>query len=142
MDLDGTVFCYKKCIINYNDIVYYAKYSINENSNELVYQLCLLEEHEELNYILKKLSELESEEVEYIKNKWLYAILLYFYRNRNNYTDPLSIVENVYVDFDYPEAISHLIRYMPIDNDSEYGDRAIYNKWSDYIINNSEEYIK
>lgn len=135
-------YAIKNGIINCNDVIYYAKYSVNESSNDLVYQLCLLEESEKIYNILKRLSEFELEETEYIKNKWIFAILLYFYKNKNKYSDPLSMVEEVYVDFDYPDSIRNLIRYMPVDDDSKYGDAEIYIKWKKYIINNFKLYAE
>ena len=120
-------YAIKNGIINYDDVIYYTKYSINERSNDLVYQLCLLEESEKIDDILKRLSEFELEETKHIKNK---------------YSDPLSMVEKVYVDFDYPDSICNLIRYMPVDDDSKYGDMKIYKKWRKYITNNFKLYVE
>lgn len=133
-------YAIKNDIINCDDVIYYAKYSINERSDDLVYQLCLLEESEKIDDILKKLSEFELEETEYIKNKWIFAILLDFYKNK--YSDPLNMVEKVYVDFDYPDSICNLIRYMPVEDDSKYGDTEIYKKWRKYITNNFKLYVE
>jgi hypothetical protein len=45
--------------------------------------------------------------------KWLFLSLYWLYINRCKFDDPLDVLEGVYTDFDYPDAIKHLIRYMP-----------------------------
>ncbi len=43
------------------------------------------------------------------QEKWLFIILLWLFTNRNNYSEPLKMVETIYEDFDYPEAIESLL---------------------------------
>ena len=48
-----------------------------------------------------------------IANKWLYIVLKWTYDNKASFPDPLSIVEEIYAYFDYPEEIKCFVRYMP-----------------------------
>jgi hypothetical protein len=33
--------------------------------------------------------------------------------NKDSYSDPLVLVEQLYADFNYPETIASFVRYMP-----------------------------
>ncbi len=46
-------------------------------------------------------------------DRLLFLALFWLYLNQDKFKDPLAIVENIYADFDYPESIKHLVRYMP-----------------------------
>lgn len=48
-----------------------------------------------------------------ISEKWLFLSIYWLYVNQSKFDDPLEVLEGVYADFNYPEAIKHLIRYMP-----------------------------
>ncbi len=55
----------------------------------------------------------DTNDIEKTTKKWLYLCLLYLYKNKVNFDDPLQVIESIYSDFNYPEEIKHLIRYMP-----------------------------
>ena len=79
-----------------------------------------------------------------LKDKWLYLVLAWLYETRDDYNDPLELVEGVYADFDYPESISNFVRYMPAsetDSQNEGIDQLYYN-WKNYLIKQEEHYKK
>lgn len=67
-----------------------------------------------------------------IKYLWLYLILAWLYENRNEISDPLGEVEKLYADFDCPEEIQGLVRYMPPE-DEPIGEEGIISLWGDYV---------
>lgn len=58
----------------------------------------------------------DKQDGEEIKEKWLYLILKWLYKNRSKYKDPLAIVEELYEEFEYPEDMKTFVRYMPSDS--------------------------
>jgi hypothetical protein len=50
---------------------------------------------------------------------WIFLLLSFLFEHQENYDDPLEIVEELYADFNYPEEISSLVRYMPPPKESK-----------------------
>jgi len=86
----------------------------------------------------------EKEDAKSIQGKWLYLLLAWIYENKDGFTDPLQLVEQVYADFDYPESIEPFVRYMPSDEPSlgsvEKDTARLYEKWNSYLLGQSEFY--
>lgn len=74
---------------------------------------------------------------EEISAKWLYLALAWLYNNRDSVADPLSIVEEIYADFDYPREIAPFIRYMPMVGPDlgsrEKNEQRLYDYWKEYL---------
>ena len=92
-------------------------------------------------YWLIALIELVEEENKYdekhAKEKYLYAVLKWVYKNQSTFSEPLEAVECIYADFDYPEIISKFVRYAS-NNEPDLGSRElnikrIYNNWEKYL---------
>ncbi len=49
-------------------------------------------------------------------DRCLFLALFWLYLNQDKFQDPLAIIESIYADFDYPESIKHLVRYMPSED--------------------------
>lgn len=65
---------------------------------------------------------------------WMRILLAWAYEKRSSFSDPLSIVEQVYVDFGYPNEIRHLVRYNPPDDSSsENGESYLLRMWGEYV---------
>jgi hypothetical protein len=64
---------------------------------------------------------------------WLYLALAWVYENRNDYSDPLSIVEQLYADFEYPNEIEGFVRFMPPGEGQLTGEAAVYERWRAYL---------
>lgn len=75
-----------------------------------------------------------------IRDKWLYLTLAWIYEHRDEYSDPLQAVENVYADFDYPSQIAGFVRYMPMKGadlgSKAANERRLYDRWEEFL----EEY--
>ena len=72
-----------------------------------------------------------------VRSKWLYILLAWLYENKDMFEDPLAIVEEIYVEFDYPEEIAHLIRYMPIE-EADLGSKEanlgrLVTRWGEFV---------
>lgn len=65
--------------------------------------------------------------------KWLYLELKAAYESRRDLQDALGVVEELYVEFEYPASIESLIRYMPIQPGEEPGEAAILTRWAVYL---------
>lgn len=74
---------------------------------------------------------------EKIRERWLYLVLAWIYEHRNECSDPLQRVEEVYADFDYPERIASFVRYMPMNGpdlgNREANERRLFERWAQYL---------
>ncbi len=75
-----------------------------------------------------------------IQKKWLYLTLSWMFEHRTEIDDPLTEVESVYANFDYPEEIENFVRYMPptdgVDPKSyskEENEQRMMEKWRWYL---------
>jgi hypothetical protein len=84
---------------------------------------------------------------EEIKRKWWALILDWILTNRGSFDDPLAEVEEIYADFDYPEELAPLVRYMPPtdgwrpdEHSSEANIDRLYRHWRDLVARKRKEY--
>lgn len=70
--------------------------------------------------------------------KWLFVLLAAAYDQRSKFSDPLSIVEQIYADFEYPPSITRFVRYMPVHPGDEIGERALLQRWGAFILSEGE----
>lgn len=124
-------FAYKNKIAVIEDIVNYAKYLLSENTSnfDIVLKLALSDNESSLQFLDVLCDNEKNIDEDYIKKKWLYALLSYLYKNKEKYTSVLDIVELIYSDFDYPNEMSGFIRYMP----KKY--TSLYDGWYEYLSN-------
>ena len=71
--------------------------------------------------------------------KWTYLELKAAYEVRDRLKDPLGVVEQIYADFDYPEAVSAFVRYMPPPPGAHTGEDALYDRWAKYLAGEASE---
>jgi hypothetical protein len=60
---------------------------------------------------------------------WLFLALAWLHEHRSEHVEPLEVVEMLYADFDYPEEIEGLVRFMPPPPGAASGHRAIEQRW-------------
>ena len=60
---------------------------------------------------------------------WIFLLLSFLLEHQANYEDPLEIVEELYADFDYPEEIIPLVRYMPPPEGVEGSEERLFENW-------------
>lgn len=63
---------------------------------------------------------------------WLYLQMRAAYLVRSTLRDPLGVVEEIYADFDYPNSIASIVRYMP-DDSPERGEHVLMERWAAYV---------
>lgn len=88
--------------------------------------------------------ETNEDEDSIIREKWLYILLSWLWNNRESFEDPLSEVESIYADFDYPAEMDSFIKYMPpadgynpsIHSHTENINRLMSN-WEKYLQNSA-----
>lgn len=51
--------------------------------------------------------------------RWLFLVLAWVYEHRADWDDPLGVVEDLFVDFDYPEEIRGFVRSTPVEDGYE-----------------------
>lgn len=68
---------------------------------------------------------------------WLFLVLDWLWHHREMFSDPLEIVELLYADFEYPEEIQGLIRFMPLPpNDPS----QPVDRWREYLDGERHRY--
>ncbi|MBN3862001.1 DUF2247 family protein [Pseudomonas frederiksbergensis] len=60
---------------------------------------------------------------------WIFLLLSFLFEHQENYEDPFEIVEEIYADFDYPEEIAPLVRYMPPPEGVEGSEERLFENW-------------
>ncbi|WP_132085140.1 DUF2247 family protein [Harryflintia acetispora] len=104
-------------------------------------ELAMLFKGEEIEPYLSRLASSTSQDANETEKRWLYLLLKWIYDNKFRlYTAPLEMIEIVYADFDYPEAISNLIRYMPSDG-ANIGENVLFENWKLYLNTNRKLYL-
>jgi hypothetical protein len=84
--------------------------------------------------------EVSDEPVEQRGRVWLYLALAWLLEHRSAYDDPLAVIEMLYADFDYPEDIRSLVRFMPPGPGDRPGVEGIEQRWSDFVARLGREY--
>jgi hypothetical protein len=84
--------------------------------------------------------EIESDPDAEPERVWLYLALAWLHDHKDQYADPLQIIEMLYSDFGYPTDIEGLVRFMPPPPGSPTGVEAIEARWSEYLQRRLDEY--
>jgi hypothetical protein len=71
---------------------------------------------------------------------WLFLALAWLHEHRSEHLEPLEVIEELYADFDYPEEIEGLVRFMPPPHGAATGHRAIEQRWEDFVSRKSAQY--
>jgi hypothetical protein len=148
--------------VTWNDILYgiqkgylpndsaieYAVDVIKSESNvtDTVLELASLFKGESISPYIECLSqEIDSQNDEVTKDKFLYILLHWIYEHQELYSDqinkdypnPLYAIEAVYDDFGFPKSISHLIYYLPTTEPKlksvELNTKRLYERWKEYL---------
>ncbi|HIQ51678.1 MAG TPA: DUF2247 family protein, partial [Pseudomonas pachastrellae] len=70
---------------------------------------------------------------------WIFLSFFWVFINRGKYQDPLGIVEELYADFDYPESVAPIVRYMPAADPSVAGENQLFKNWSNMLESSRRE---
>jgi len=124
---------YDKKFLSREDIIYYAVLILDLSIEkfEIVLELSIASPEDDIDSLLSKLVNSDkSEDMDYIRKKWLFVIMCYLYYNKEKIKNIYETIEDIYSDFDYPEEIKGLIRYMPCD---DYSNMSFNERWVNYI---------
>jgi len=121
--------------------------SYNDDFPQQVMDLASLHKSESESvypFLTELANQVTDENYEIMIEKWLYLLLEWVYEHRNSYSEPLSIVEQLYADFDYPQLITTFVRYMPSDEPDlgslELNESRLYKKWKSYLDSQKERF--
>lgn len=106
----------EKSLISYSEIISYAVRILSDEVDQFdrVVELSIAEEDEVEELIFKLALDEEKKDLELVTSKWIFAIIYATYSYLNN--EIYNVIEDVYVKFEYPQEIKHLIGYMPCDD--------------------------
>jgi len=71
---------------------------------------------------------------------WLFLALAWLWHHQGDFDDPLEVIELLYAEFNYPEEIRGLVRYMPALPGERTGQGAIYERWRMYLDRATSRY--
>ncbi len=135
------LFALNNNIITSEAAIDYAGYIINENvaGYNTVMEMACLNSDEDPKQLIEELIQLENAQTECeVKSRWLYLILKWLYKKRNEIEDVLEVVEEIYFQFEYPESIKSFVRYLP----SEEGDLGSLELNRERLFKNWEKYLE
>jgi hypothetical protein len=116
-------------------VVDYAAKSLSAESPEEQYELACLT-GDDANDVQECVSRLAVKDVQDVKGSekaWMFLIFLWVFMNKDRYQDPLGVVEELYADFEYPESVAPIVRYIPAADPSLEGEDQLYKNWSNML---------
>lgn len=99
---------------------------------------CLLsDEYSRVGDLVSQISEDPTEEPSTV---WFYLALEWLYAHRDDYADPLEMVEMLSADFEFPADARALLRFTPVQPGAPMGLDAMEHRWRDYLRAKSREF--
>lgn len=125
--------------VDCSEVSSYACESLTKNSSTNEYELASLgcDGFSNVRDLLKTLTgnELDSEN---LSGAWAYLLLSWIFDNKENYCDPFELVDMVCAEFNYPDELLSLIRYMPLQEGGEGSEEYLMSNWARYLFEYSE----
>ncbi len=118
---------------------YEAGLSLSSAEEELA--LLLSDDVDRVDELVRNL-EISDEPTERRARLWLYLALAWLLDHRSDYDDVLEVIEMLYADFDYPEEIRSLVRFMPPGPGDRPGVEGIEQRWRDFVDRVGREYLE
>jgi hypothetical protein len=124
-----------KGFLDTRGVVEYAIGTLSNTSVPAHFELtCLAVDDDFAIYeCLDRLAGEADQDAVYLQRVWLFLCLLWIFRNKDAYEDPLGVVEELYSDFDYPEIMAPAVRYMPTSDSSPGSEARLYVKWQETL---------
>ena len=118
-----------------------AKYeaSVPMSNTEVELALLLSDDLDRVDELTEAL-EILDEPLEARARLWLFLALAWVLEHLGDFDDPFEVVEMLYADFDYPDEITGLVRFMPAEGGQAVGLRAIEERWRQYVSRVAAEY--
>ncbi len=74
---------------------------------------------------------------EQVRDRWLFLSLAWLYEHREQCSNPLQRVEEVYADFGYPKEVASFVRYMPMEGPDlgsrEANEARLLERWKRFV---------
>ena len=136
-------FGMSRAYISAEGVVEFAMDSLTTGSDESHFALAGMRgaNRWDVDGVLEKLESFAEPDLEDCKAHWWYLLLLWVYKNRSIYDDPLSIVEEIYAEFEYPERMASIIRYMPSDSNYAGGQEKLMENWRSLLEAVAESFV-
>ena len=127
--------------LSHQAAIEHAQYElgVDDNNEQYVIELAILTPSESLYphslhpFIGNLANAVPNKDRDTSKQKLLYLVLEWVYRNRETFEDPLQVVEIIYADFGYPKGIVSFVRYMPMTVDEISLEPDIETRWSIFL---------
>lgn len=148
--------------INWNDILFAINNGYFNNASAIEYAVILLgkdEENEKIldlacinsqeitkeellqEYVIELADTVSEKEKEETKDKIMYVLLNLLFDNKNTFEDPLSAIEVIYDDFNFPKSIENFVRYMQIEEENSVSIvEMYYNNWEKYLCSQKSRF--
>ena len=112
-------------------VVEFAVNSLSADAPAEQYELACLSDDDvnDVKNCVTHLAAKDIREFEDTKKAWMFLVFLWVFKNKDRYQDSLGVAEELYADFDYPDSISPIIRYMPSANASLEGEDQLFKNW-------------
>lgn len=138
------LWAYRKGLIGWRTPVDLARAGLNVGEHRDPQELELAsmgkDEDWKVSPLLEQLAERIHVPEAVSKRKWLYLALLSLFERRDELEDPFGDVEEVYVDFGYPDEVSPFVRYMPPVDEWDprshsplENEKRMLDKWREYL---------
>lgn len=101
--------------------------------------LLLADDYDKADDLIRQL-EISDESSEQRARLWLLLSLAWLREHREAFADPLEVIEMLYADFEYPDEIRNLVRFMPPQAGEATGVNAIEDRWRQYLELTAAEY--
>nr|WP_280527073.1 DUF2247 family protein [Listeria grandensis] len=106
-----------------------------------VLEISFLLKGESVFPFIEELASSECVHEDELKEKLLFIIMQWLFDTRQEFEDPLGMVEEIYADFDYPEKIATIVRYMPgSEGETGFGKDNLELRWIEYLAEACVEY--
>ncbi|HJQ35809.1 MAG TPA: DUF2247 family protein [Thermoanaerobaculia bacterium] len=102
----------------------------DESADVVALASVLPHEKDKAPQIIRRLAERDPE---CSNEKWLFLLLAWLYEHRDSIDEPLAVVEQLYADFDYPEAMAGFVRYMPPQDPARVGEPYLLDAWRRFL---------
>ncbi|VVN85795.1 hypothetical protein PS718_01480 [Pseudomonas fluorescens] len=118
--------------------------SLTNSSPEQAYEIATMAptEQNSIRVLLQSLANKNSQEEIDVTKPWIFLLLSHLLENKEQFEDPLQIIEELYSDFDYPEEIAPLVRYMPLPDGVEGSENRLYENWKTALSDYKELFSK
>lgn len=112
-----------------------------KTTSDQVLEISFLFKGESVFPFIEELASIEGVNADELKEKLLFIIMQWLFDTRQEFEDPFGMVEEIYADFDYPEEIAKIVRYMPASaREPGFGEDYLELRWIDYLAEARVEY--